>query len=101
MYNTNLMHAIAHNADKGTQREVFFVNQIKSADYNNPKLLDERLLLANDGDFLIDGKYTVEVGGRGKSFHQVKNIDNAYIAADDIEVGFGNKIPLWLFGFMY
>ncbi len=101
MYNTNLMHAIAHNADKGTQREAFFVNQIKSADYNKPKLIDERLLLANEGDFLVDGKYTVEVGGKGKSFDQVKDLENAYIAADDIEVGFGSKIPLWLFGFMY
>ena len=101
MYNTNLMHAISHNADKGTQREAFFVNQIKSADYNEPKLIDERLLLASEGDFLIDGKYTIEVGGKGKSFDQVKDIENSYIAADDIEVGFGNKIPLWLFGFLY
>jgi len=101
MYNTNLMHAIAHNSDQGTQREAFFVNQIKSADYNKPKLIDERLFLANEGDFLIDGKYTVEVGGKGKSFNQVKDIEDAYIAADDIEIGFGNKIPLWLFGFMY
>jgi predicted AAA+ superfamily ATPase len=101
MYNTNLMHAISHNADKGTQREAFFVNQIKSADYNTPKLIDERILLAQEGDFLIEGRYTVEVGGKGKSFDQVKEVEDAYIAADDIEVGFGNKIPLWLFGFMY
>jgi len=101
MYNTNLMHAISHNADKGTQREAFFVNQLKSATYNEPKLIDEHLLLAKEGDFLIDGKYTVEVGGKSKSFEQVKNVENAFIAADDIEIGFGNKIPLWLFGFMY
>jgi predicted AAA+ superfamily ATPase len=101
MYNTNLMHAISHNADKGTQREAFFVNQIKSADYNTPKLIDERILLAQEGDFLIEGRYTVEVGGKGKSFDQVREAEDAYIAADDIEVGFGNKIPLWLFGFMY
>ena len=30
-----------------------------------------------------------------------EGLENAYIAADEIEVGFGNKIPLWLFGFMY
>ncbi len=101
MYNTNLMHAISHNADKGTQREVFFVNQIKSADYNTPKLVDERILLAQEGDFLIAGKYTVEVEGKGKSFDQIKDKENTYIAADDIEVGYGNKIPLWIFGFMY
>jgi len=28
-------------------------------------------------------------------------IENSFIASDDIEVGFGNKIPLWLFGFLY
>ena len=101
MYNTNLMHAISHNAEKGTQREAFFVNQIKSADYNKPKLIDERILLASEGDFLVEGKHTIEVGGKNKSFEQIKKLDNAYIAADDIEVGFGNKIPLWLFGFLY
>lgn len=26
---------------------------------------------------------------------------NSYIASDEIEVGFGNKIALWLFGFLY
>ncbi|HHH37202.1 MAG TPA: AAA family ATPase, partial [Epsilonproteobacteria bacterium] len=50
MYNTNLMHAISHNADKGTRREAFFVNQIKSAAYNIPRLIDERILLAPEGD---------------------------------------------------
>ena len=28
-------------------------------------------------------------------------IENSFVAADEIEVGFGNKIPLWLFGFLY
>lgn len=101
MYNTNLMHAISHNADTGTQREAFFVNQIKSAFYNDHTLLDEHLLLSSQGDFLIENKYTVEVGGSGKSFAQVKDVDNAFVAADNIEVGVGNKIPLWLFGFLY
>jgi predicted AAA+ superfamily ATPase len=68
MYNTNLMHAISHNADIGTQREAFFVNQVKSAFYNEPKLLDEHLLLSTRGDFLIENKYTVEIGGKGKSY---------------------------------
>jgi predicted AAA+ superfamily ATPase len=101
MYNTNLMHAISHNADKGTQREAFFVNQIKSALYNEPKLINEDLLLAAQGDFLVENRYTVEIGGKNKSFKQVKDITSAFVVADDIEVGFGNKIPLWLFGFLY
>ena len=101
MYNTNLMQAISHNADMGTQREAFFVNQIKSACYNEAHLLDESLLLSLKGDFLIQNRYTVEIGGKNKSFEQVKDAPNAFVVADDIEVGFGNKIPLWLFGLLY
>jgi len=43
------------------------------------------------GDFLVEGKYTFEIGGKNKSFNQIK----------DLEIGFANKIPLWLFGFLY
>ena len=56
---------------------------------------------AKDGDFMIDGRYLFEVGGKGKGFAQIRNIPDSYVAADDIEFGFGNKIPLWLFGFLY
>jgi hypothetical protein len=28
-------------------------------------------------------------------------LQNAFIAADDIEIGFQEKIPLWFFGFLY
>jgi hypothetical protein len=53
------------------------------------------------GDFIVNSRYTFEVGGRSKSFKQIKDMQNAYIASDTIEVGFGNKIPLWIFGFLY
>lgn len=56
---------------------------------------------AKDGDFIVDGRYLFEVGGKGKGFAQIRNIPDSYVAADDIEFGFGNKIPLWLFGFLY
>lgn len=101
MYNTNLMQAISHNADIGTQREAFFVNQVKSAFYNKPTFIDDHFLLSGHGDFLIDNRYTVEIGGKSKGFEQVKDMPDAYVVADDIEAGFGNKIPLWLFGFLY
>lgn len=32
---------------------------------------------------------------------QIKDIPDSYVVADDIEFGFGNKILLWLFGFLY
>jgi len=53
------------------------------------------------GDFTIDGDIIFEVGGKNKTNSQLKDIENAYIASDDIETGFANKIPLWLFGFLY
>jgi uncharacterized FlgJ-related protein len=101
MYNTNLMRAISKNVDIGTQRETFFVNQIKSSLYNEPSLLDENILLDIYGDFKVVNKYTVEIGGKNKSFKQIENIPNSFVVADEIESGFGSKMPLWLFGFLY
>ena len=101
MYNTSLMKSISQNTDKGTQRETFFVNQIKSALYNTATLIDENILLSEHGDFKVLNTYTVEVGGKNKSFKQIENLDNSFVVADNIESGFGNKIPLWLFGFLY
>ena len=45
--------------------------------------------------------YTIEVGGKNKTNEQVKYEENAYIAADGIEFGYKNKIPLWMFGLTY
>lgn len=53
------------------------------------------------GDFLIDDTFLFEVGGKNKGFSQIKEIKNSFLAVDDIEKGFGCKIPLWLFGFLY
>jgi hypothetical protein len=53
------------------------------------------------GDFLVDEAYLFEVGGAKKSYKQIADTPNSFIAADGIEIGFGNKIPLWLFGFAY
>lgn len=53
------------------------------------------------GDFLVDSKYIFEIGGKNKKFSQIKDIPNSYLAVDNIEVGYGSNIPLWLFGFLY
>ena len=53
------------------------------------------------GDFLVDETYLFEVGGKGKTFEQIKDVPKSYVAYDEVEVGRGNKIPLWLFGFLY
>jgi predicted AAA+ superfamily ATPase len=89
--NTNLHFAYCKNSETGTIREVFFMSMFK----------DGMLEVANKGDFIIDEKYTVEVGGKNKSFKQIKDIKNSFVVADDIEIGDANKIPLYLFGFLY
>lgn len=91
--NTNLMFAMAsNNTNVGNLRETFFVNQFKFL---------ATIHLSEQADFLINEKYTFEVGGKGKTQTQIKNISNAFVAKDNIEIGFGNNIPVWLFGFMY
>ncbi len=90
--NTNLNFSYCDSSDIGTIREEFFVNQVGSvAKINYSKI----------GDFLIDDRVVIEVGGKGKKFNQIKDIPNSFVISDDIEIGSGNKIPLWLFGFLY
>jgi predicted AAA+ superfamily ATPase len=89
--NTNLHHAYCNSVEMGTLREVFFMSMLE----------DENIEVASKGDFVVASKYIVEIGGKNKSFKQIKDIENAFVVADEIEVGFGNKIPLWLFGFLY
>ena len=91
--NTNLMYALTENVNTGTVRETFFLNQLRSAGH--------QVLYPKQGDFLIDGKYLFEVGGRRKSFDQIRDIADSYLAIDDEEVGRGNKVPLWMFGLLY
>lgn len=90
--NTNLMYALSENTEKGTIRETFFANQAESMG---------AVTIPHDGDFLIDGKYLFEVGGRRKSFRQIADISDSYLAVDDIEIGFGSRLPLWIFGCTY
>jgi len=91
--NANLFYALAPAVDTGCIRELFFLNQLRAAGHD--------VAYPKQGDFLVDGHRLFEVGGKGKSFDQIKDIPDSYIAYDDVEVGQGNKIPLWLFGFMY
>ena len=91
--NTNIIHSLAfQNTNIGNARETFFINQLRTK---------HKVNTAENGDFTIDKDVFFEVGGKNKSNSQIKNIENAYIAADNIETGFANKIPLWLFGFLY
>ncbi|WP_255737140.1 ATP-binding protein [Cognataquiflexum nitidum] len=92
--NTNLIYALAlENQNKGNVRETFFYNQLANS--------KRTVTYPQQGDFLIDDKYLFEIGGKNKDFSQIANLPDSFIAADDLEYGLGNKIPLYLFGFLY
>jgi len=88
--NTNLHFCYCETQEIGTLREVFFASMLE----------DYEIYAPSKGDFVVNG-YTFEIGGKNKTKKQIKNLENAYIVVDDIEIGSGNKIPLWLFGFLY
>ena len=91
--NPNLMYAIADaNTNIGNVRETFAANQLR---YHN------QVNLSPNSDFLVDQKYTFEIGGQNKNYKQIENLPNAYILSDDIEYGYDRKLPLWLLGFLY
>lgn len=90
--NTNLMYALSANVSDGNLRETFFANQLTSIG---------SVVMPRQGDFFIDDKYIFEVGGSSKTFAQIADLPNSYLAIDDIEIGNGNRIPLWMFGFLY
>ena len=90
--NPNLMHVLCPSVDKGNERETFFINQIG---------VHNDVSYPGRGDFLVNGKHLFEVGGKKKTFEQIADVPDSYLAVDDTETGYGNRIPLWLFGFLY
>ena len=91
--NPNLIEVLSlTGGQRGTIRETFVVNQLRYG---------HMVEYAKAGDLWVDKTYTIEIGGRSKDGKQVAQVHNAFIAADGIEYAFGNKIPLWAFGFLY
>ena len=90
--NTNLMYALSPNADVGTMRETFCASMLAKG---------HRIAMPQKGDLLVDKHLLFEVGGRAKGYKQIANIPDSYVVTDNTEMSFGNKIPLWLFGFLY
>jgi len=93
VHNPNILYALGSRENIGTVRECFFVNQLSkghTVEYGK-----------TSGDFLVDGRITVEVGGKDKSFEQIADIPDSYIFADEMEFPVGKKLPLWLAGFLY
>lgn len=91
--NSNLMFAIApKSTNTGNMRETFFANQLG---------YQHQLSYIEQTDFLVSNKYSFEIGGKSKSTKQINELSNGYVAADNLEFGYQNTIPLWLFGFLY
>lgn len=90
--NTNLMYALVPRIDIGTARETFFFNQVRK---------DHAVVFSGTGDFLVAGRWHFEIGGAHKGFDQIKDMPKSFVVNDGVELGLGNKIPLWLFGFLY
>lgn len=92
LHNSNLLWCLQPNsANQGNIRETFFVNAISSKYLINT---------SNRGDFRVEDKFIIEVGGASKTQKQLAGLKDSYLAIDDIEFGNKNKIPLWLFGFL-
>lgn len=90
--NSCLMHALCARVNKGNERETFFFSQLN---------VMHDLKIPKQGDFLTDDKYLFEIGGHNKKFDQIANIPDSYLVVDDTEIGYGNRIPLWMFGLLY
>jgi len=90
--NTNLLYTFADEfgveVNIGTVRETFFVSC-----FNN-------IYYSDIGDFKVDN-YIFEIGGKSKTFKQIKDIKNSYLVIDTDYSIEKNKIPIWLFGFLY
>ena len=97
--NPNLMYTAT--PEIGNVRETFFMNQLSNY-YTIRRSQDVLgIYAAHRGDFVLEERYTFEVGGKNKSFQQIKDLPDSFIAADEIEIGYGAKIPLWVFGLLY
>ena len=93
LHDPNMFYALGFGEKIGTIRECFLINQLSvnhTVEYGKEQ-----------GDFIIDGNITIEVGGPDKTFVQVANIPNSYIFADRIELPVGKKLPLWMAGLVY
>ena len=91
--NPNLMEVFKQSkTNPGTLRECFLVGQLKYG---------HKVEYTTHGDVLVDRKYTIEVGGKSKEGKQISSVQNGFIAADDIDENYENKIPLWAFGLLY
>ena len=92
LHNPNLFEILCTEPNPGALRESFFAMMVGK---------DHTLAHAKQGDFLVDEQWLFEIGGPGKDTRQIKDHPDGFLALDGLERGFRQRIPLWLFGFLY
>lgn len=91
MNNPAIMYALDTPQIGAVRESVFAAMLSVGHKLTNPK----------QGDFMVDGRYLFEIGGKNKGFNQIKDLPDSFVVCDDTAVGFANKIPLWIFGLLY
>jgi predicted AAA+ superfamily ATPase len=92
IHNANLMYNLVSIPNEGSIRETFFFNQVSQSN---------KVFASKQVDFIVNNRYSFEVGGKNKKQTQLRNIPNSFVVKDNIEIGNDNNIPLWLFGLLY
>jgi len=93
LHHPNIMYSLnPADVNTGTVRETFLLSQLANS---------HTLHYPKTGDVLVDRQHLIKVGGKNKTEAQIKQQPNTWLAIDGIETGMGNRIPLWLFGFLY
>jgi hypothetical protein len=93
LFHPNLYYTLSRKAfDTGSLRETFFYNQVQA---------NHRITYPKDYDFLVDDRFLFEIGGKNKKVKPDIGTETFWIVKDNIEYGYKNQIPLWLFGFLY
>lgn len=90
--NTNLFQVLCAVPNSGSLRETFFVSQLR---------YQHQVHYHDQGDFSVDDQWIFEIGGANKSLKQLKGQAQSYAALDDLVVGDGRRVPLWMFGMLY
>jgi predicted AAA+ superfamily ATPase len=91
MQNPNLVYSVASgDVEMDVLHKTFFYNQLG---YLN------RVNFSADADFLVNNDKPFYIGGR--NIEKKSQNKDGFFARDMVEIGSGNQIPLWLFGFLF
>lgn len=90
--NPNLFYVLCAHPSVGSVRESFFVAQCG---------YQHQVHYHDKGDFVVDEQWVFEIGGASKTLKQLEGQANGYALVDDVVMGEGRRIPLWLLGMMY